>query len=518
MQKSVGWFLLGRNSEPSCVLLVSACSYGYMAYVSQHFTSLYRTLRPALPDVKWRGCLLNAQKQSAATVVTFLLVLPFSARAIAQAQQVPEAPLKLVMSPSITMLAQAQQVPAGSLKSATHSMSQGRLEVSTLMGEVLARHPSVIGSRYDGEAAEKLVDVARRQFYPTPTISMEAGDSRPTATLRVSQPVWTGGQLSGQLRIAELRRERAARVADEVQIRLALRVLELCQNYVHNSSRVKTMRWTVDTLGELTAMISRRVQAEVSSLADRRVAEARLAQAQADLRGFMVARQQAQEQLAQLLGSPVDLERLNWRAATYSNSRALSGYVETAFADWPSNRIARVDEMLAKQEAVVAKAAQWPVVSLAFEHRPGSQANQWMGGYENNRVLLTTQYTLGAGLSVFSQAEASERRAYSATQAVGTAERLSADAVVAEWQAYQSALSRRQSQAEALSGAQDLLASNRRLFVAGRRGWLDVVNSVREATQAEMAQTEIETVLVASQLRLQLLTGHQIWSSAESFR
>lgn len=423
----------------------------------------------------------------------------------------------LILTVMASTVSHAQQVSATPSRADSFSAPEAGLEVSTLMGEVLARHPSVVGTRYDREAAEKLVDVAERQFFPTPTVSMEAGNSRPTALFRLSQPIWTGGQLTGQLRVAELRRERAAVVADEVQVRLALRVLELCQNYVNNSGRVKTMRWTVHTLGQLTDMISRRADAEVSSVADRRVAEARLAQAQADLRGFMVAQRQAQDQLEQLLGASVNLERLNWRVAS-NDPRALPGYLEAALADWPSNRVARVDELIAKQEAVVAKAARWPVVSLAFEHRTGSQSSLLIGGYESNRVLLTTQYTLGAGLSALPQAEASELRAYSAAQAVGVAERLSADAIVIEWQAYQSALLRRQAQAEALAGAQDILASNRRLFVAGRRSWLDVVNSVREATQAEMAQMEIETVLTASQLRLRLLTGQQLWNSTESAR
>lgn len=380
--------------------------------------------------------------------------------------------------------------------------------VSTLIEEVLARHPSVKQSLYEGEAAEKVVDVAKRQFYPTPSVSLEAGDSQSVRLFRLSQPVWTGGQLSGRLRVAQLRRQRASAVADDIKIKLALRVLDLCQSYAGNSRRVSAKQGEVRTLEQLTAMISRRAEAEVSSLADKRVVQARLSQAQADLQGFVVARKQAMDQIEQLLGESVDLDRLNWPSVT-SDLRVLQNYIDSAMLEWPGNRIARIDELIAQEEAVVAKSAQWPTIAVLYERRGGSGLVS--SGYEKSRIWVTTQYTLGAGLSSLAQADEAKLRALSAAQAVGTAERLSSDSIVVEWQTYQSAALRKVVQAEALEGTRDILESNRRLFIAGRRGWLDVVNSVRESTQAEIGKSDIETVLMASNLRLQLLTGQQIW-------
>lgn len=72
-----------------------------------------------------------------------------------------------------------------------------------LIATAIGSHPSAQGQRALLESAEAGVDGARWQFYPTPSVTVEAantraqdglyqGDSR-VATLRLQQPLWTGG-------------------------------------------------------------------------------------------------------------------------------------------------------------------------------------------------------------------------------------------------------------------------------------------------------------------------------------
>jgi adhesin transport system outer membrane protein len=57
-----------------------------------------------------------------------------------------------------------------------------------------------------------------------------------------------------------------------------------------------------------------------------------------------------------------------------------------------------------------------------------------------------------------------------------------------------------------------VLASNRRLFVTGRRSWIDLLNSVREIAQAEQAEAEARAGSVGAYYRLGLLLGIPMWS------
>ena len=46
-----------------------------------------------------------------------------------------------------------------------------------------------------------------------------------------------------------------------------------------------------------------------------------------------------------------------------------------------------------------------------------------------------------------------------------------------------------------------------RQFVIGRKSWLEVLNAVRESTQAQLAVADARAQQLAAALRLQLLTG-----------
>ena len=75
-----------------------------------------------------------------------------------------------------------------------------------LMALALASHPSAQSQRAQLQSAQSGLDSARWQFYPTPSIAVEQahtastdpsyrGDNR-VATLRLQQPLYTGGRLS----------------------------------------------------------------------------------------------------------------------------------------------------------------------------------------------------------------------------------------------------------------------------------------------------------------------------------
>ena len=53
----------------------------------------------------------------------------------------------------------------------------------------------------------------------------------------------------------------------------------------------------------------------------------------------------------------------------------------------------------------------------------------------------------------------------------------------------------------------EVLASYERLFIAGKRGWLEVINAARELTQAQTALADVQALHLASATRLRLHAG-----------
>jgi adhesin transport system outer membrane protein len=84
--------------------------------------------------------------------------------------------------------------------------------------------------------------------------------------------------------------------------------------------------------------------------------------------------------------------------------------------------------------------------------------------------------------------------------------------VEAEWRDLESTQRRLPELQRSREGAVEVLSSNRRLFVTGRRSWIDLLNSVREIAQAEQAEAEARAGSVGAYYRLGLLLGIPMWS------
>jgi adhesin transport system outer membrane protein len=56
--------------------------------------------------------------------------------------------------------------------------------------------------------------------------------------------------------------------------------------------------------------------------------------------------------------------------------------------------------------------------------------------------------------------------------------------------------------------AKEVFESYTRQYTAGRKTWLDVMNTVRESTQSDVAVTDAGTQAAAASLRLKLASGN----------
>ena len=114
----------------------------------------------------------------------------------------------------------------------------------------------------------------------------------------------------------------------------------------------------------------------------------------------------------------------------------------------------------------------------------------------------------GAGLSALSGLDAALARQDAAQQQREAAvrdlrERLSVDCN--EWQFAQERLDNAR---RASAVASEVHASYTRQYTAGKKGWLDVLNAVRESTQSDMAAANASAQASAAALRLQVLGGN----------
>lgn len=374
-----------------------------------------------------------------------------------------------------------------------------------LLGQARAGHPSVRAKQSSLQAARADLEGADWQRYPTP--SVEAGyDNRvnqSTGLFRLQQPLWTGGRITAGIEAALARTDAAEKSVIETQRELGLKVIQAFAEAQRGQARLEVTRRSVSQHEELLALIGRRVQAEASPAVDRDLAQSRLYQTLNELSSAQQALGVAYTQLTQLTGQSVR----QVQAREVLQAAALPDTVEASrdAARAVSPTLARLagEEAAAKADIDVKRAALWPQVALRYEKSSIALNPQ---GYED-RLLVVLETQLGAGLSAGAAVAAATARQQAMRDAQEAAGRELNEQVSLAWDEWRNARDRYRNAQLASGSAKEVFESYTRQYTAGRKTWLDVLNAVREASQADIGVADVQAQMVSASLRLQLLVG-----------
>lgn len=373
-----------------------------------------------------------------------------------------------------------------------------------LSGQARVSHPLVKARQSSAQAARADLDGANWQRYPTP--SVEAGyDNRAdvsTGLFRLQQPLWTGGRITGGIDAARARLGAAEKSIGESQRDITLRVINAFSEAQRGQARLEVARRAVRQHEELLALIDRRVQAEASPSVDRDLAQSRLFQALNDLSSVRQTLGAAYTQLTQLAGQSVT--RVQSREIPLALlPESVQAAADTAWKTSPTLARLRREEEAAKADIDVKSSAYWPQLALRYEKSSVPLSAQ---GFDN-RLMVVLETQLGAGLSAGAGVAGAMARQQAASDAREAAARDLTEQLNLAWEEWRNARERFANAQLASGSAKEVFESYTRQYTAGRKTWLDVLNAVREASQADLAVVDVLAQMMNASLRLQLLTG-----------
>lgn len=120
-------------------------------------------------------------------------------------------------------------------------------------------------------------------------------------------------------------------------------------------------------------------------------------------------------------------------------------------------------------------------------------------------VVLDAQ--IGAGLSATAGVGAANGRREAAQQAREGAIRDLQQQVSIDWDNLTVSRLQLGNATRASSSSKEVFESYTRQYTAGRKSWLDVLNTVREASQYELLVSDVNAQMLGSALRLSLWVG-----------
>jgi adhesin transport system outer membrane protein len=388
------------------------------------------------------------------------------------------------------------------------SVAATTLSLRQAVAEAVLRNPSRVRASNEVTVAGFERDAAEWGRFPTLSVDAGAAQSSrsiaPTTTVRLEQPLWAGGRIDGQIDSARAQVSAAGLAEAETRRRLAEDTAVAYVGWLDAAARVEIARESAAALSELLNYVRRRETEGLASLADVSIGKARHSSALALVEELSGALEQARAQLEALMvtriahGFPVSVPAF----PDYSVADTEAAYVKNS--QLVAQRRSEVES--ARAQAVVRKGALFPKLALRLEHLT-YQNNGGLTPASDSRALLVLQFTPDAGLASLSGYQAAESRINSALAQVAADENDARLRARANWAEYMS--SRRQvAELEPQVAALDAtMASFTRQFEAGRKSWLEILNTQREVLDSRIALSRARTSRDQSALRLMVNTG-----------
>lgn len=368
-------------------------------------------------------------------------------------------------------------------------------DVSGLIREALQHHPALRAQASAQEAARAGVEGAQWQYWPTPSIGAEQANSnndptyrgdRIVTTLRLQQPLWTGGRLDGNLDKAEAQARVAEADLEATRQQIALRVIQAWSDAAAAQIKVAAYEQGRDVHARLLGLVERRTREGASAQADIDLARSRLDGTDADLASAHAQRATALDKLRLLTGRPVSAGELGNVSGTLppALTQKIDELLTAARAQSPQLVKAHAHVQIAEAEVTLAKATLSPEVHLRVERQYGSF--NLPGQYPQNRIFIGVSTAFGGGLSSLSGLDGARARRRAAqddiqTQQLAVDEQVHGDATLSRTSG-----ERRARLERARFSSAEVAASWERQFLAGRKQWQDLMNAAREQMQNDI--------------------------------
>jgi adhesin transport system outer membrane protein len=377
-------------------------------------------------------------------------------------------------------------------------------ELASITERAIEASPSVRAARLNNRAAATDIRAARWQRGPSVSVGAFAfhGGSQVvrgqnvTANLTVDQPIYQGGRIAGGIDRAKAAARQSEAVTDETAQDIALRVTNAYFDYLLATRRMQALDEGLTEHRALVGSIERRVQQEVSPQVDLELARSRTAQLMEQQTAAEAQASATLEQLRTLLNDPSFTPAMppRYDPAVHHPNEARA--IEEATTCSPTRKRLQAEALVARADQKIAKSQYLPRLSAQFS------SNEVTG----ERVGLSLTQSLDGGLSTIESARAAKTRRQAAEVQVGAAEQDVRTQLAADFAENRAARARVESSRTAAQAARGVTDSYQRLFVVGRRSWLDVMNAALESIQADVAVQDAEVSAMASAARIQLRT------------
>lgn len=384
--------------------------------------------------------------------------------------------------------------------------------------ESVNAQPEVQAKGYEVDAAQKMSIGSIWQLGPSLSLSTNRDfTGTRILTTRVQQPLFTGGRIVNGIKESRAKRDIAE---SELSLSEQQAISKISGAYLEVGKLQIKRRNSQENFREhqrLFDLINRRAQAGISSANDVTTARVRLKQAESELSQINSQLTVALSLLSELLGRPIKPEaKLNINLGI-SYGRSLTDTEFLAINASPTIQAQRHRITASEAKSSIDRSNLLPQVYLRHEKYDRSSPSS-VSNSVTQQTFVVLEYQLGGGPSSAYAWQASMSQQQSASSLLASAERDLRNNVAKFWNQYQSASQQVKLIREQEQAANEVVDSFLRQYSIGKKTWLDVLNSQREAYQTRNSLVDTQANQSLSYVELLILTGELKSDTLESIK
>lgn len=380
--------------------------------------------------------------------------------------------------------------------------------------------PRMAAAGADIDAANAAREVAQSSDHFTAGFSADVGrsDLRTSArfpqpgvrtpnslALQASQPLYSGGRTAAQDEAARLAAEAALERRRDTGGKIILAALTATLDLKRDRETLRLSETNHQALAQARDDVAKRLKAGEATRTDLAQADARVAEARANLRRAQAQRASSEISLERLIGTlPADLE-IAWPASLPLAKSRAEAIAQSARAPAP---LAAAQQALAAAAQVKAAAAE-RMPKLSLDGRAATQDNTEFG-YERLStwaVQLKLEVPLYTGGRVSNRISEASARASSARYLAEDAEALYAETAAREWELMQADQDVIEATNSQLAAAELALDGIKKELAVGSRTTLDLLDAERDLLAAQVSHVGAERDRAVTAFRLLAACG-----------
>ena len=378
------------------------------------------------------------------------------------------------------------------------------LTLPDAMALSVGSHPAIASKKNEFLASESALEGSFYQMYPSisaqSTASPVGGSPARINSVRLEQPIWTGGKISSQIDAAKSRLGSARYGLNETEQEILGRTVAAYIEVIRMSLRIEAADENVYEFQRLLELIQRRANNEVSPKSEVVVAKARLEQSKSEKLNLEASYLNAKSDLEQLISRKVD--KLAFPIPNLSLTGDLEGMIDQVVSSAPVLKRADYEIQVSEADINIKKSVLMPQISLRYEKFWSELSNR-----NSDIAYVAVTYQPGAGLSSLSAISEMQSKKLSSELNADNARKDLVDKVRIDWNKVKSSSSQIEILKELIDSTRDVYESYVRQYAAGRKSWVEVLNARREYTQAKNMLVDEEWGGYLAKMKLEVACG-----------